>query len=158
MAGAVRALGPAWLRHRFGRVLFGDLPRRGPASPGRARCGASAGAHGFPAAGDVHQPVQALQRARHSLRLRRRPFGAARGMCRSRGALDAASESIMKKTIEDAWENRAALGAAKAPKKLREAVDEVIAGLDAGKLRVAEKTGGGWVTHQWIKKAVLLSF
>ena len=64
----------------------------------------------------------------------------------------------MKKIIEDAWEDRAALGPANAPKNLRAAVEEVIAGLDAGKLRVAEKTGGAWVTHQWIKKAVLLSF
>ena len=45
-----------------------------------------------------------------------------------------------------------------APRPLREAVEEVIAGLDAGRLRVAEKAGGQWVTHQWIKKAVLLSF
>ena len=64
----------------------------------------------------------------------------------------------MKRIIEDAWENRASLGPSNAPKKLREAVEEVIAGLDAGKLRVAEKSGGSWVTHQWIKKAVLLSF
>jgi 2,3,4,5-tetrahydropyridine-2-carboxylate N-succinyltransferase len=41
---------------------------------------------------------------------------------------------------------------------VREAVDAAIAELDAGRLRVAEKTGGGWVTHQWLKKAVLLSF
>jgi 2,3,4,5-tetrahydropyridine-2-carboxylate N-succinyltransferase len=64
----------------------------------------------------------------------------------------------MKKTIEDAWESRASLNPASAPRVLREAVDEVIAGLDAGRLRVAEKAGGEWVTHQWIKKAVLLSF
>jgi len=64
----------------------------------------------------------------------------------------------MKKIIEDAWENRSSLGPASAPKGLREAVEEVIAGLDAGKLRVAEKIDGTWVTHQWIKKAVLLSF
>ena len=64
----------------------------------------------------------------------------------------------MKKIIEDAWENRTSLGPANAPNNLREAVEEVIAGLDSGKLRVAEKTGGTWVTHQWIKKAVLLSF
>jgi 2,3,4,5-tetrahydropyridine-2,6-dicarboxylate N-succinyltransferase len=64
----------------------------------------------------------------------------------------------MKNIIEEAWENRSSLGPANAPAKLREAVEEVIAGLDAGKLRVAEKTGGEWVTHQWIKKAVLLSF
>ena len=64
----------------------------------------------------------------------------------------------MKSIIEEAWENRTALGPASAPKKLRAAVDEVIAGLDSGKLRVAEKSSGTWVTHQWIKKAVLLSF
>ena len=63
-----------------------------------------------------------------------------------------------KKTIEDAWEGRASLNPATAPKALRNAVEEVIAGLDAGTLRVAEKTGGAWITHQWIKKAVLLSF
>jgi len=57
--------------------------------------------------------------------------------------------------IEEAWETRANL---KATKALRGAVDEAIAGLDSGKLRVAEKTGGQWVTHQWLKKAVLLSF
>jgi 2,3,4,5-tetrahydropyridine-2-carboxylate N-succinyltransferase len=64
----------------------------------------------------------------------------------------------MKKIIEDAWEERASLSPSAAPRALREAVDEVIAGLDAGRLRVAEKAGGAWVTHQWIKKAVLLSF
>ncbi|MEK6245308.1 MAG: 2,3,4,5-tetrahydropyridine-2,6-dicarboxylate N-succinyltransferase [Pseudomonadota bacterium] len=63
-----------------------------------------------------------------------------------------------QKTIEDAWEGRAALNPASAPKTLRSAVEEVIAGLDCGKLRVAEKSNGSWITHQWIKKAVLLSF
>ena len=66
-------------------------------------------------------------------------------------------ESIQK-TIEDAWEDRALLTPATAPKDLRGAVEAVIAGLDSGKLRVAEKAGGAWVTHQWIKMAVLLSF
>jgi 2,3,4,5-tetrahydropyridine-2,6-dicarboxylate N-succinyltransferase len=60
-----------------------------------------------------------------------------------------------KKIIEDAWENRATL---KPGKPLKDAVRSVIAALDAGKLRVAEKSGGEWITHQWIKKAVLLSF
>ena len=64
----------------------------------------------------------------------------------------------MRKIIEQAWEGRSSLNPAGAPPELREAVDEVIAGLDSGKLRVAEKSGGEWVTHQWIKKAVLLSF
>ena len=57
--------------------------------------------------------------------------------------------------IDEAWEGRAAL---KPTKALRAAVNEAIAGLDAGKLRVAEKSGSGWITHQWLKKAVLLSF
>jgi 2,3,4,5-tetrahydropyridine-2-carboxylate N-succinyltransferase len=64
----------------------------------------------------------------------------------------------MNSVIEQAWEDRAALSPGNAPRELREAVEEVIAGLDAGRLRVAEKTASGWVTHQWIKKAVLLSF
>ena len=63
-----------------------------------------------------------------------------------------------KKTIEDAWENRDGLTAASAPRPLRAAVEEVIAGLDSGRLRVAEKSAGEWITHQWVKKAVLLSF
>jgi 2,3,4,5-tetrahydropyridine-2-carboxylate N-succinyltransferase len=61
-------------------------------------------------------------------------------------------------TIEAAWEGRAALNPGSAPRALREAVEEVIAGLDAGRLRVAEKAGAEWITQQWIKKAVLLSF
>ena len=64
----------------------------------------------------------------------------------------------MKKIIEEAWENRTSMTPANAPRALRDAVEQVIAGLDAGRLRVAEKTDGAWVTHQWIKKAVLLSF
>jgi len=64
----------------------------------------------------------------------------------------------MRKIIEEAWEGRSSLNPGNAPRALREAVDEVIAGLDSGTLRVAEKTGGKWVTHEWIKKAVLLSF
>jgi 2,3,4,5-tetrahydropyridine-2-carboxylate N-succinyltransferase len=60
--------------------------------------------------------------------------------------------------IDDAWENRAAINPTNCDPKLREAVGEVIAGLDAGRLRVAEKAGSEWVTHQWVKKAVLLSF
>ena len=64
----------------------------------------------------------------------------------------------MKDIIEKAWEDRTSLNPANAPRALRQAVEEVIAGLDSGKLRVAEKSGGQWITHQWIKKAVLLSF
>ena len=60
--------------------------------------------------------------------------------------------------IEEAWENRASLQPGTAPAKVGEAVAKVLAELDAGTLRVAEKIGTDWVTHQWIKKAVLLSF
>ncbi|HEX5477075.1 MAG TPA: 2,3,4,5-tetrahydropyridine-2,6-dicarboxylate N-succinyltransferase [Burkholderiales bacterium] len=67
-------------------------------------------------------------------------------------------DASAKKTIDEAWEGRAAFSPANAPRALREAIEHVIRGLDAGTLRVAEKTGGQWVTHQWIKKAVLLSF
>ena len=63
-----------------------------------------------------------------------------------------------KDTIEAAWEGRASINPASAPRELRSAVEEVIAGLDAGRLRVAEKKAGEWITHQWLKKAVLLSF
>src|SRR5437588_2860079 len=64
----------------------------------------------------------------------------------------------LQQTIDAAWERRAELDAATAPAQIREAVDFVIGELDAGRLRVAEKLGSEWVTHQWLKKAVLLSF
>ncbi len=64
----------------------------------------------------------------------------------------------LQQTIDAAWEARAELSPAIAPAAVREAVAQVIAELDAGRLRVAEKVDGAWTTHQWIKKAVLLSF
>jgi 2,3,4,5-tetrahydropyridine-2-carboxylate N-succinyltransferase len=66
--------------------------------------------------------------------------------------------SNLQQTIDTAWEARSTLAPASAPVAVREAVAHVIAELDAGRLRVAEKTAEGWITHQWIKKAVLLSF
>jgi 2,3,4,5-tetrahydropyridine-2-carboxylate N-succinyltransferase len=61
--------------------------------------------------------------------------------------------------IEAAWEDRADLNPQSASAELRDAVEHVIAELNKGRLRVAERTGvGQWTTHQWIKKAVLLSF
>ena len=64
----------------------------------------------------------------------------------------------LQSTINDAWDNRAALNPSNATPALRQSVDTVLAHLDTGTLRVAEKIDGDWVTHQWIKKAVLLSF
>lgn len=60
--------------------------------------------------------------------------------------------------IESAWEHRTEFSPANAPEELRSSVLHVLELLDSGSLRVAEKVGTGWVTHQWIKKAVLLSF
>lgn len=62
-----------------------------------------------------------------------------------------------RQVIEQAWDNRDTLDTGDAT--LREAVDKAIARLDAGEARVAEPDGnGGWTVHQWLKKAVLLSF
>ncbi|KPF76415.1 2,3,4,5-tetrahydropyridine-2,6-dicarboxylate N-succinyltransferase [alpha proteobacterium AAP81b] len=60
--------------------------------------------------------------------------------------------------IDEAWTARETLSSATTG-PWRDAVEEVLALLDAGEARVAEPDGqGGWVTHQWLKKAVLLSF
>lgn len=60
--------------------------------------------------------------------------------------------------IEQAFEDRASITPNTATPTVKQAVMETIALLDSGKLRVAEKIAGVWVTHQWLKKAVLLSF
>jgi 2,3,4,5-tetrahydropyridine-2-carboxylate N-succinyltransferase len=59
--------------------------------------------------------------------------------------------------IENAWEQRDALnGTTRGP--VRDAVEQALEQLDSGSLRVAEKIGEAWHVHQWLKKAVLLSF
>ena len=64
-----------------------------------------------------------------------------------------------KQLIESAWEGRASLTPASADPKLREAVEAVIADLNKGRVRVADRQGvGQWTVNQWVKKAVLLSF
>jgi len=61
--------------------------------------------------------------------------------------------------IEQAWEQRAEISAKTAPAGVREAVDTVLAELNNGTLRVAERQSvGQWTVNQWVKKAVLLSF
>ncbi|WP_287804710.1 2,3,4,5-tetrahydropyridine-2,6-dicarboxylate N-succinyltransferase [Diaphorobacter sp.] len=61
--------------------------------------------------------------------------------------------------IDNAWDNRASLSPSAAPKEVVDAVEHVIAELNNGRLRVATREGvGQWTVHQWIKKAVLLSF
>ena len=68
------------------------------------------------------------------------------------------SANPLQSTIDAAWERRAELNATSAPADVKQAVERVLDDLDAGRLRVAEKLKGEWITHQWIKKAVLLSF
>jgi 2,3,4,5-tetrahydropyridine-2-carboxylate N-succinyltransferase len=64
----------------------------------------------------------------------------------------------LQNTIELAWEQRAALTPTNSP-EVREAVEQVIADLNKGRIRVAERQGvGQWTVNQWVKKAVLLSF
>ena len=70
-----------------------------------------------------------------------------------------AQTNPLQTLIESAWENRANLSPSVAPKEVLQAVDQVIADLNTGRLRVATREGvGQWTVHQWIKKAVLLSF
>ena len=66
--------------------------------------------------------------------------------------------SELASVIDGAWDTRTTLSPSAAPAEVREAVAHVVAELDAGRIRVAEKQASGWHTHQWIKKAVLLSF
>jgi 2,3,4,5-tetrahydropyridine-2-carboxylate N-succinyltransferase len=66
--------------------------------------------------------------------------------------------STLQDVIEQAWERRADLSPTRADAELRAAVDECLAGLDSGSLRVAEPRDGRWVVNQWLKQAVLLSF
>jgi 2,3,4,5-tetrahydropyridine-2-carboxylate N-succinyltransferase len=67
------------------------------------------------------------------------------------------NDSALQQAIEKAWEIRDSLSAASRGAE-REAVDAALEALDSGRLRVAEKSGGEWRVHQWLKKAVLLSF
>lgn len=69
------------------------------------------------------------------------------------------SDLRLQNIIEDAFDNRAAITSGTASPEIREAIAQVIAGLNDGSLRVArQEADGSWVTNQWVKKAVLLSF
>ena len=66
--------------------------------------------------------------------------------------------SDIKSVIEEAFERRAEITPRTTNPQIWEAVQEVIEQLNCGKMRVAEKTAGRWIVHQWLKKAVLLYF
>jgi 2,3,4,5-tetrahydropyridine-2-carboxylate N-succinyltransferase len=67
------------------------------------------------------------------------------------------SHAELQATIDAAFENAGEI-TPKTKGAVRNAVEAALEGLDAGELRVAEKVDGQWVVHQWLKKAILLSF
>jgi 2,3,4,5-tetrahydropyridine-2,6-dicarboxylate N-succinyltransferase len=67
------------------------------------------------------------------------------------------SNAELARTIDAAWEDRANVNASTTG-AVRDGVAEALRLLDSGKARVAEKIEGEWQVHQWLKKAVLLSF
>jgi 2,3,4,5-tetrahydropyridine-2-carboxylate N-succinyltransferase len=90
------------------------------------------------------------------LAVRRR--GPAPGRVKSPALSEIAAMTDLESAVEAAWESRATLSPQNASASVREAIAQVIADLDRGRLRVAEKRDGTWTTRQWIKMAVLLSF
>ena len=69
------------------------------------------------------------------------------------------TQDHLQATIDSAWENRANLSPTTAPQEVLDAVEQTIAELNNGTLRVATRQAvGQWTVHQWVKKAVLLSF
>ncbi len=72
-------------------------------------------------------------------------------------AATTADLAALEKIIDDAFEKRAEIDVS-TKGAVREAVETALDLLDKGKVRVAEKVGDAWVVHQWLKKAVLLSF
>jgi len=66
--------------------------------------------------------------------------------------------SNIEEIINEGFENRASISSHTADAPLKKAVEDALAGIDSGELRVAEKQGDEWVVNQWLKKAVLLSF
>ena len=63
----------------------------------------------------------------------------------------------IQSVIESAWENRDTVNV-DTKGEIRTAVQSALNGLDSGELRIAQKTAGQWVVHEWLKKAILLSF
>lgn len=73
-------------------------------------------------------------------------------------ALAAKNRNNLQEIIDQAWESRADLNTT-TKGEIRDAVESALALLDSGQARIAEKTAPGqWQVHQWLKKAVLLSF
>ena len=67
------------------------------------------------------------------------------------------TDKALEQSIDQAWEDRDSI-TPQTTGATRDAIEAALEGLDSGKLRVAEKSAGGWTVNQWLKKAVLLSF
>lgn len=67
-------------------------------------------------------------------------------------------QQTLASIIDSAFDARANISPSSMPIELARALTDVIKGLNAGTFRVAEKVNGEWLTHQWLKKAVLLYF
>jgi 2,3,4,5-tetrahydropyridine-2-carboxylate N-succinyltransferase len=65
---------------------------------------------------------------------------------------------VLESLIDDAFERRTDITPGQGPRDLSEALSDILDALNQGRLRVAEKIDGAWVTRQWVKKAVLLYF
>ena len=63
----------------------------------------------------------------------------------------------LENTINQAWEVRDTISK-DSDSKIITAIENTIESLDQGKIRVSEKKGDNWIVHEWIKKAILLSF
>ena len=63
----------------------------------------------------------------------------------------------LEKIINEAWENKDQINQ-NSDASIKDAINQVINDLDTGKSRVAEKINGEWITHQFLKKAIMLSF
>ena len=63
----------------------------------------------------------------------------------------------LENIINEAWKNKDQVNQ-NSDKNLKDTINQIIDDLDSGKVRVAEKINGEWVTHQYIKKAIMLSF
>src|SRR4026209_1466942 len=87
-----------------------------------------------------------------------------RGRKTHRGVLPLMADQTVTSThplealIDSAFDRRTEIAPATVEPALLQALDRVVHELNTGRLRVAEKRDDGWVTHQWIKKAVLLYF
>jgi len=63
----------------------------------------------------------------------------------------------VEKIIEEAWSKKDQINK-KSDQKIIDVINQTINDLDSGRVRVAEKKDGSWITHQYLKKAIMLSF